>query len=372
MSSAFSHHCRAAVFTAPDQPLELRDFEVRTPKAGEAVVRVECCTVCGSDLHTITGKRAEPTPTILGHEILGRVESVGEPPLADLTGEPLSAGDRITWSVAVSCGDCDRCRSGYPQKCRSLVKYGHSLATGPEALSGGFAEKILLRAGTAAIKVDESIPAEVICPVNCATATIAAAYRVGGEIVDQNVLIFGAGMLGLTASAWADSAEARSVTLCDRDSTRLERAQRFGADRTVLWQDDWETLQSQLQQEAAVEGFDIILELSGAPAAISAAGRLASIGARIVLVGSVMPVGDVGFDPEQIVRRWLSIHGVHNYTPSDLVTAVRFLETHQSDYPWSGLVETEFSLDEINDAIRDAVKRRPIRMAVKPRQGNPA
>ncbi|MBD3676065.1 MAG: alcohol dehydrogenase catalytic domain-containing protein [Planctomycetaceae bacterium] len=369
MSSVSSHLCRAAVFTATDRPLELREFDVPDPQAGEAVVRVECCTVCGSDLHTITGKREEPTPTILGHEILGRVESVGEPPLNDLTGEPLSPGARITWSVAVSCGECDRCQSGFPQKCRSLVKYGHSLAIGPHALSGGFAEKILLRAGTAAIKVDESLPAEVICPVNCATATIAAAYRVGGETTGQNVLIFGAGMLGLTAAAWANSAKARSVTVCDQNSTRLEQAKRFGANRTILWQDDREAFQTQLLQETDVEGFDLILELSGAPAAISAAAQLTTIGSRIVLVGSVMPVGDVGFDPEQIVRRWLSIHGVHNYTPSDLATAVRFLEAHQADYPWLDIVETEFSLDEINDAVRDAIERRPIRMAVKPQPG---
>jgi len=369
MSSPSSKTCRAAVFTGANHPIELQEFEVRAPVADEAVVRIECCTVCGSDLHTISGQRQEPTPSILGHEILGIVETVGSPPPTDLTGSPLKPDDRVTWSVAVSCGDCERCRCGFPQKCHTLFKYGHSLARGDHALSGGLAEKIVLRAGTAIHKVAPEIPSSVICPVNCATATIAAAYRVAREIKDQNILIFGAGMLGLTATAWARSAEARSITVCDRDSSRLALAKRFGANQTVLWQDAWESFQTELRARSGKEGFDVILELSGARAAISAASRLTAIGARLVLVGSVMPIGGVEFDPEQIVRRWMSIHGVHNYTPGDLASAVAFLESHHTDFPWLELVEQQFSLDEINEAITYALESRPIRIAVKPQPG---
>ena len=130
----------AGVFLGAGQPMDLRTFPLPSPESGEAIVRIECCTLCGSDLHTITGKRTENCPSILGHEILGIVDTVGDPPPCDLDGRPLRAGDRITWSTSVSCGDCDRCRGGLPQKCRTLAKYGHELAEGRYALSGGLSQ----------------------------------------------------------------------------------------------------------------------------------------------------------------------------------------------------------------------------------------
>jgi alcohol dehydrogenase len=373
MTSVTTNHssiCWAAVFTGADQPLQLREFPKPIAQAGEALVRIECCTICGSDLHTITGKRKEPTPAILGHEILGVVEEVGKPPLTDISGVSLSVGDRVTWSVAVSCGSCKLCQTGYPQKCKTLSKYGHELAEGRTALSGGLAQFILLKAGSAVMKVSPSLPAEVICPVNCATATIAAAYRVTGDIDGKNVLIFGAGMLGLSAAALATSSGAASVTVCDINQERLKTAQQFGADHTVEAHADITILKQRLFESANLEQFDIILELLGAPAAISATAPLAAIGAHIVLVGSVMPVGLIGFDPEQIVRRWISIHGVHNYAPEDLQTAVAFLEQHHTAYPFAQLVERSFSLDTINEAVEYAVEHRPVRIAVKPIAGS--
>ena len=137
-----SSHCRAAVFLAPDQPVELREFSLPVPRSGEALVRIDCCTICGSDIHTITGARHEAVPSILGHEIVGTVTKVGESPLTDIDDQPLQPGDRVTWSACVSCSDCDRCHDGLPQKCRRLSKYGHEVAEGREALSGGLAEHI--------------------------------------------------------------------------------------------------------------------------------------------------------------------------------------------------------------------------------------
>lgn len=373
MTSETTNHSsisRAAVFTGADQPLELREFPKPIAQAGEALVRIECCTICGSDLHTITGKRKEPTPAILGHEILGVIEEVGDPPLTDIGGVSLSPGDRVTWSVAVSCSECKLCRAGFPQKCEGLSKYGHELAEGRTALSGGLAEFILLRAGSAVMKVSKSLPTEVICPVNCATATIAAAYRIAGDIAGKNVLLFGAGMLGLSAAALATSAGAASVTICDVNRERLAQAQQFGVTYAVESHDEIETLKQRLLHTTKIEQFDVILELCGAPSAISAASQLAAIGGQVVLVGSVMPVGLIGFDPEQIVRRWISIHGVHNYAPEDLQTAVAFLEKHHSTYPFAKLVERSFSLDAINEAVDFAVEYHPVRIAIKPNEGS--
>jgi alcohol dehydrogenase len=330
------------------------------------VVDVECCTVCGSDLHTLSGTRREAIPTILGHEIIGHVADVTDQPVHDLFGQTVHVGDRITWSVVIHCGQCERCRAGFPQKCVHAAKYGHALAEGRTALSGGFADTILLQPGTSLLKVPESEPAEVICPANCATATVAAAFRIAAGAQGKDVLVFGAGMLGLTAAAMADSQDAKSVTVVDVESSRLERAQQFGATSTQLWPGT-EKLEQQLQRACGRRRFDLILEMSGATDAIESGVKLADINAQIMLVGSVMPSAPVSIDPEQIVRRWISIHGVHNYAPEDLITAVKFLGMYNEQYPFAKLVERSFSLKEINQAIEYATTHRPIRIAIRPK-----
>lgn len=356
----------AAVFLVPGKPLELSRLPTPELHAGEALVRIECCTLCGSDLHTVSGKRIEKTPGILGHEIIGHVETVGLPPLCDLSGQTLEAGDRVTWSVAVSCSECDRCRQGLPQKCRSLSKYGHELCVGREALSGGLAERILLRRGTAVVKIPADLPAEVICPVSCATATVAAACRKAGDVSGKNVLILGAGMLGITAAAMAKARGAERVAVCDVDPVRLEQVKSFGADATVEWVPEREPLRERFFQRTGMDLFDVVLELSGSPDAVEAACELAGIGGKVLLVGSVMKSRPVAIDPESVVRRCLSIFGIHNYVPEDLQTAVDFLIQNHSRYPFAKLVQQSYPLTEINLAIETALVERPVRVAIRP------
>jgi len=334
--------------------------------AHEALVAIECSTVCGSDLHTVKGVRRERCPTILGHESVGDVVAVGNPALTDVHGEGLQIGDRVTWSTSVSCGTCDRCEAGLPQKCRSLSKYGHELAEGRAALCGGLAEHILLRPGSAVVKVDERLAAEVACPANCATATVACALRNAQPIQAARVLIFGAGMLGLTAAAMTKWMSAAQVTMVDALPARLQLARRFGADCVVEWEPSWEKLCNVFQQTCGYDQFDVVFEFSGSSEAVSAACRASEVGGRVILVGTVMPSPLVGLDPEMIVRRCMMIRGVHNYAPADLVTALRFLLEAGADYPFSELVERTFPLTEVNQAISYALEHRPVRIAVRP------
>lgn len=357
---------QAALFLGAGQPLELCELPIPLPGPGEALVRVECCTVCGSDLHTLTGARQEATPTILGHEILGQVAAVGTPPLSEIDGEALQVGDRVTWSVAISCGSCDRCRGGLPQKCRSLLKYGHERADGRGALSGGLAEYVLLRSGTAAVRVDRELSAEMICPVNCATATVAAAYRVAGAIAGKSVLILGAGMLGLTAAALAQTLGAERIAVGDVNEQRLAQARRFGASHVAPFSGDPAQFEMSLRDVCGRSRFDVILELSGAVQAVELACQLGEIGGTVVLVGTVMTSPPAKFDPEQVVRKWLKICGVHNYAPEDLRTAVRFLETFGREFPFAELVAAKYPLQEVNQAVEFAIRERPIRVAICP------
>src|SRR5579872_55741 len=225
---AMSKTCGGAVFTGAGERLELREFGLPELTAGEALARVTCCTLCGSDLHTYHGHRTTPVPTILGHEILGVIAALGpgDTPL-DLEGRELEIGDRVTWSIAASCGGCFYCERELPQKCEQLFKYGHERITPAHPLSGGLAEFCHLARGTPVLRVPEALPDLVVCPVNCATATVAAAMRAAGGGRERAVLVQGAGMLGLTACAMASSQGAREIVASDVDPQRLALARRL-------------------------------------------------------------------------------------------------------------------------------------------------
>ena len=192
--------------TVRGTPLELSEFPTPEPAGAEVLVEVIACTLCGSDLHTMSGRRIEPVPTVLGHEILGRIVAFG-PAAArrDAAGQPLGLGDRVTWAIVASCGECFFCRRSLPQKCERRVKYGHEALAPRRDLTGGLAEHCVLAPGSAIFRVPDRLPDEAACPANCATATVAGAIEAAGDLAGRSVLIMGCGMLGVTASAWAAS-----------------------------------------------------------------------------------------------------------------------------------------------------------------------
>lgn len=342
-----------AVFHSPGQAFDLVECSIPEPQAGQVLVKVSCCTVCGSDLHSYTGRRSTPTPTVLGHEIIGTVHKTGPTTNNASSDWPdgLTVGDRISWSIAASCGGCRHCSHGRPQKCDSLFKYGHE-DLNLFALSGGLSQFCLLQAGTKIVRVAPEIPDSVACPANCATATVAAAFRSAGSVEGKRILIFGAGMLGLTACAFASVNGASEIAVCDINKERLQQANHFGA--TTL----------SIEPDAAE--YDVVLELSGSHFAVERAINSTAIGAVVVLVGSVSPSPAVEVDPERIVRRLISIHGVHNYIPDDLVTALDFLSKHHAQFPFESLVEKAFELADVSEAFRFAESQRPVRVAVIP------
>jgi D-arabinose 1-dehydrogenase-like Zn-dependent alcohol dehydrogenase len=165
----------AMLWRAPGSPHEPVTVTDVTLGPFEVLVEVELATICGSDVHTSTGHRSAPAPLVLGHEQLGHVVALGpEVPLA-VDGAQLAIGDRVLWSIAATCGSCDRCAAGLDQKCRALRKYGHEQFTQRWALSGGFASHAHLVAGTAIVRLPPEVPAEVLAPVSCGTATAWAA-----------------------------------------------------------------------------------------------------------------------------------------------------------------------------------------------------
>ncbi|MFF2388264.1 alcohol dehydrogenase catalytic domain-containing protein [Agromyces sp. NPDC058104] len=339
--------------------------------AGEALVEVELATVCGSDVHTVRGDRPAPAPLVLGHEQVGRVVAVGDGAVrAD--GASLELGDRVVWSVAVSCGECDRCRRGLAQKCRSLAKYGHERVHRGWELSGGFATHVQLKAGTAVVRVSEELPAFVAAPASCATATAVAALDAAAAqvpLAGAPLLVTGGGMIGLSVAAIAREAGAE-VVVSDPDASRRVLVRRFGA----LAVDpgaapgSGEHLDTVLAEFAArgLPELLIAIEASGAAPAVRTAIAAPGVGGVAVLVGSVSPGTEVRLDPETVVRRLMTVTGVHNYTPEQLARAVAFLERSWRSMPLDELVGTTHPLDEIDRALAEAATGEHVRVGVAP------
>lgn len=358
----------AVVFTGPRQPLEFVRFPMREPVGAELLVRVSCCTLCRSDLHTHAGRRTEPTPVVLGHEIVGRIEAFGPAaPRHDAAGKPVTVGSRITWAVAVGCGSCFFCKEDLPQKCERPYKYGHQHTTLDHPAGGGLSEFMMLVPGTYWLEIPDEVSDQTAAPANCATATVAAMLRYGGPVAGRNVLVLGGGVLGAIACAMAQAGGARGVMVSDPVPDCRARAVRFGA--THAFSTDSKELAAGILDVTDGRGADLVLELAGAAATVQSAIALARIGGTVVLAGTVAPVGSIALEPEMVVRRMLSIRGAHNYHPRDLAAALEFLAGSGREFPWRSLVAAEFPLEQAEQAFVEAHARPGVRVAVVPDAG---
>lgn len=346
---------------------------------GESLVEVELATICGSDVQTVRGHRAAPTPLVLGHEAVGRVVAVGEAAVrAD--GTPLELGDRVVWSVGVSCGSCDRCRRGLAQACRAIARYGHERVHRGWELSGAFATHVQLRAGTAVVRVSEQLPATVAATASCATATAVAALDAASARVQLDgalVLVTGAGMLGLSVTALASEAGAE-VIVSDPDASRRAFARRLGASTSdpAAHPGSPDRLDVALGALASGSSPEVLvaIEASGAAAAARTAIDLVGVGGVVVLAGGGAGAGGgdgrdspgILIDPEALASRLVTVTGVRGATAVDLMRAVAFLERSWRALPLDEIVGATHPLAELDAALEEAGTGMHVRVGVAP------
>ncbi|QAY74557.1 alcohol dehydrogenase [Agromyces protaetiae] len=364
----------AMVWNEPGRPHDALAVPGLTLGPGDALIEVELATVCGSDLHTVRGDRSAETPLVLGHEAVGRVVAAGERAVRS-DGTRLELGDRVVWSVTASCGSCDRCARGLPQKCRTLAKYGHARIVRGWELSGGFATHVQLREGTAIVPVGEALPASVAAPASCATATAVAALDAAAgrvPLAGATVVVAGAGMVGLSVAALADDVGA-TVVVSDPDPGRRAFALRFGAvavaDPSAPTESD-ASLRGVLDRlsRSGVDAPLVAVEASGSPAAVRQAIDAVDVGGVVVLVGSVFPGPDVAISPESLIRRLVTVQGVHNYAPHHLEEAVAALHRLRRTRPFDEFVGATFSLAELDTAIEAAASGAHVRVGIAPQR----
>jgi len=359
-----SHTCTVALFEGPGNGFSSSTFELEPVVAGEVLVAVTACALCRSDLHTIAGRRPCHTPAVLGHEIVGQVVETGGP-VSDWSGLRLQPGDRITWTIAASCGSCFYCRRDLPQKCESLVKYGHA-DSGAKGPLGGLSTHCRLLPGTGIFSIPDSLDDREAVPANCCTATSVAAVRMAGDILDATLLVMGAGSLGVTVTEYALHNGAAAVVLADINPARLEAAAAVVGCTPLLLDGPGTEMPDAIRQLTDGRGVDIAVDVSGATSAIASALDWLRIGGQAILVGSVFPDSPLALDTETVVRRMLTISGLHNYRPQDLAEALDFLAALPANSLSRSLAGPSFPLADIARAVTAADTRDHLRVVVTP------
>lgn len=350
------------LFDAPTQSWHTMEIATPAPGEGELLVRVLGCTVCGSDLHTIAGRRDTPNPIILGHEIVGEIAAQGPGGHScSIDGTPLAIGDRVVWSVVASCDECFFCKHGLPQKCSSGRKYGHIQFNSPRDIAGGFAQHVLLLKGTKCQKLPAGIPLELACPVGCATATAVAAVDACRIEEGFQALVLGGGLVGLMTCAFLRYMGVQNVCCVEPNSTKRSLASRFGATQTYSQLD--RGCPDQFHTE---RGFDAVIECCGQNGAFEDSLATVRTGGEIVLVGAVFPGPPVPLVVERIVRRNLRLTGIHNYSPEQLLRAVQFSAALALKLPAESIVDRWFALSEVAEACEYARNRQPLRVGIRP------
>ena len=331
-------------------------------------VRVSCCTVCGSDVHAWTGRRPPSfLPSIIGHEICGVVDALGERPPACFGGEPLGEGDRITFSLTASCGSCFFCaQAGLPQKCDALVKYGHRTCDTEPALTGGLAEYVYLFPGTSIFRVPSGVTDAVAATAMCAGATMAHALEGAREGVHRSVVLVGAGMLGLWGIRLALLHGFDTIICVDLDRGRLDAARENGATDVVdAGGVEAQVVADRIRSLTSGRGADLCVDLSGSSEGIGLGLSALRVGGALKLVGSVVPLDASLFDPFEIVTRSLAIQGIHNYRPEHLGAALSLVQDPSHHEAIARGVSRSFDLDAVDEAFRAAHGREALRVVVR-------
>lgn len=359
---------RLAVYDKPNAAFRIEAYPLRAPHPDEVLVRIRMSTICRSDIHSWQGQRPNPCPGVLGHEIIGVIQALGARVTHDMRGDPLAAGDRITWSEYFIPGQNYFSEVlDLPQKSPGVDKYGHMAAATLPHHHGGFGEYCYILPKSWILRLPDELSDEEATPINCGVATMIAVTEAANIRMGQTVVIQGLGLLGLYGAAIAKARGARTVIGLDTIAGRREQSLQFGVDLALdPVNTDRADLLKAVQARCRPAGADVAIEVCGMPEAIPLGIDLLRVGGTYVLGGVVNPQAMVTIDANLLLRRMLTLRGVHNYHPRNLIEALDFVTANRRRFPFHDLVDGKYPLDRINDAIADAAARRVLRAAIVP------
>jgi S-(hydroxymethyl)mycothiol dehydrogenase len=285
-----SHAVQGVVARSVGAPVEVLTVNVPDPGPGEALVRVQACGVCHTDLHYREGGISDDFPFLLGHEAAGAVEAVGP----DVT--EVAPGDFVILNWRAVCGQCRACRRGEPQYCfdthnatqKMTLDDGTELS--PALGIGAFVEKTLVAAGQCT-KVDPAAPPEVAGLLGCGVmAGLGAAMNTGGMKRGQSIAVIGCGGVGSAAVAGARLVGAAKIIAIDVDDRKLAWAAEFGATHTINSSNlDQDGVVAAIRELTDGNGADVVVDAVGRPETYRQAFYGRDLAGTVVLVGVPTP-----------------------------------------------------------------------------------
>ncbi|TCZ53643.1 L-idonate 5-dehydrogenase [Roseicella aquatilis] len=291
---------RAVVIHAP-KDLRVEERAPAEPGPGQVRIRIRAGGICGSDLHYYQhggfGAVRLREPMVLGHEVAGTVEALGE----GVSGLALGVG--VAVNPSLPCGACRFCLAGQPNHCLDMRFYGSAMRL--PHVQGGFSETLVCEAARA-VPLPEGMDTTLAAFAEPLSVCLHAA-RQAGPLMGARVLVTGAGPIGTLAVAVTRHAGAREIVVTDLLSTPLLTARRMGADRTVAVAEDPDALRGYALDKGH---FDVVFEASGSAAALKTAIEVARPGATIVQLGLG---GDVSLPLSALVAKEIALRGTFRF-----------------------------------------------------------
>lgn len=344
---------KAAVCRSFGAPLEIEDILLRAPETGEIEVTLDACAICHSDISYAGGAWGGSLPAVYGHEAAGRVSSVGP----GVTG--LAEGDSVVVTLIRSCGACVSCAGGQPTQCQTPYDGDHGPIQTVDGgklhqamATGGFAEKVVVDQKQV-VKISAEIPKDAASLIACGVITgVGAVVNAAGLRAGQDVVVIGAGGVGLNAIQGARIAGARRIIAVDMSEEKLSIAKEFGATDGVLGtlEKPWRAVFKAL----GGKGAEAVIVTVGAIPAYDQAPRYLGNGGKVIMVG--MPHSGAMSTYEPVMMAAVG-QGMIGSKMGDVVI--------QRDIPWmvdlylqgrlklDELISGRWRLDQINDAIED-------------------
>jgi S-(hydroxymethyl)mycothiol dehydrogenase len=285
--TGMTSHVRGVIARSKGEPVEVTTVLVPDPGPGEALVAVQACGVCHTDLHYREGGIGDDFPYLLGHEAAGVVEAVGD----GVTG--VAPGDFVILNWRAVCGECRACRRGRPWYCfathnaQQKMTLEDGTVLSPALGIGAFVDKTLVAAGQCT-KVDPAVPPEVAGLLGCGVmAGLGAALNTAPVTRGDSVAVIGCGGVGDAAILGAQLAGARTIIAVDVDPRKLEWARQFGATH-VINSGETDPVE-RIQELTGGNGADVVIEAIGRPETYLQAFYGRDLAGTVVLVGVPTP-----------------------------------------------------------------------------------
>lgn len=350
--------------------LELREHPIPDPEPGAVVTEVEKTNVCGSDIHIAEGRLGDPfLDMVLGHEAVCRIVELGEGVQTDNAGTPVEPGDLVAPVYYRTCNSCYTCAQGEHYNC--LNSYSHKTKALEEFphFHGTYGTHYYIHPDQHFYKVPaalKSVP-EVAASANCALSQVMFGLDKAGIEYDDTVVVQGAGGLGLNALAYANERGAETIAI-EGAKGRLARTKEFGADHLVDMSEytSVEERVDRIEQLTDGRGADIGVEVAGVPEAFSEGVQLLRDGGRYVEMGNINPGSDIEFDPGIITRNSIEVHALVQYDPHYLNKALGFLAETIDTYPYTDLLDAEYDLTDVEEALEHSASRDVTRASLVP------